>query len=54
MAYIAADKTNVQIVFFFVFFFFLFFFYSSMKTHYENTSIQIYWKFHHQKMKIFR
>ena len=22
--------------------------------HYENTPIQIYWKFHHQKMKIFR
>ena len=22
--------------------------------HYENMPIQIYWKFHHQKMKIFR
>ena len=22
--------------------------------HYENTPIQIYWKFHHQKLKIFR
>ena len=22
--------------------------------HYENISIQIYWKFYHQKMKIFR
>ena len=22
--------------------------------HHENTPIQIYWKFHHQKMKIFR
>ena len=22
-------------------------------THYENTPIQIYWKFYHQKMKIF-
>ena len=22
--------------------------------HYENTPIQIYWKFYHQKMKIFR
>ena len=23
-------------------------------THYENMPIQIYWKFYHQKMKIFR
>ena len=23
-------------------------------THFENTPIQIYWKFYHQKMKIFR
>ena len=23
-------------------------------THYENVPIQIYWKFYHQKMKIFR
>ena len=22
--------------------------------HYENTPIQMYWKFYHQKMKIFR
>ena len=22
--------------------------------HYENTPIQIYWKFHHQKLKVFR
>ena len=22
--------------------------------HYENTPIKIYWKFYHQKMKIFR
>ena len=22
--------------------------------HYENISIQIYWKFHHQKLKVFR
>ena len=22
-------------------------------SHYENTPIQIYWKFYHQKMKIF-
>ena len=22
--------------------------------HYENTPIQIYWEFYHQKMKIFR
>ena len=22
--------------------------------HYENTPIQLYWKFYHQKMKIFR
>ena len=25
-----------------------------MHTHYENTPIQIYWKFHHQKLKFFR
>ena len=24
------------------------------EAHYENTPIQIYWKFHHQKMKVFR
>ena len=24
------------------------------KKHYENKPIQIYWKFYHQKMKIFR
>ena len=24
------------------------------KQHYENTPIQIYWKFHLQKLKIFR
>ena len=24
------------------------------KIHYENTPIQIYWKFHHQKLKVFR
>ena len=24
------------------------------KCHYENTPIQIYWKFHQQKLKIFR
>ena len=24
------------------------------KPHYENMPIQIYWKFYHQKMKIFR
>ena len=23
-------------------------------SHYENTPIQIYWKFHHQKLKVFR
>ena len=22
--------------------------------HYENTPIQVYWKFHHQKLKVFR
>ena len=22
--------------------------------HYENTPIQIYWKFHHQQLKVFR
>ena len=22
--------------------------------HYEDTPIQIYWKFHHQKLKVFR
>ena len=27
---------------------------ASLYTHYENKPIQIYWKFHHQKMKIFR
>ena len=25
-----------------------------MESHYEKTSIQIYWKFYYQKMKIFR
>ena len=24
------------------------------KSHYENMPIQIYWKFYHQKMKLFR
>ena len=24
------------------------------KTHYENTAFQTYWKFHHQKLKVFR
>ena len=28
--------------------------YAAYCTHYENTPIQICWKFHHQKMKIFR
>ena len=27
---------------------------TSQILHYENTPIQIYWKFYHQKMKIFR
>ena len=26
----------------------------SNDTHYENTPIKIYWKFHHQKLKVFR
>ena len=26
----------------------------SKGSHYENTPIQMYWKFYHQKMKIFR
>ena len=26
----------------------------ALYNHYENTSIQMYWKFQHQKMKIFR
>ena len=29
-------------------------FVGSVGTHYENTSIQMYWNFYHQKMKIFR
>ena len=28
--------------------------YHSQKTHYENMPFQIYWKFHHQKLNIFR
>ena len=27
---------------------------SVLRSHYENTPIQIYWKYYHQKMKIFR
>ena len=27
---------------------------SAQGIHYENIPIQIYWKFYHQKMKIFR
>ena len=27
--------------------------YKLLDLHYENTPIQIYWKFHHQKLKIF-
>ena len=27
---------------------------SDNSDHYENTPIQIYWKFHHQKLKVFR
>ena len=27
---------------------------SSFDNHYENTPIQIYWKFYHQETKIFR
>ena len=26
----------------------------TVRTHYENMPIQMYWKFYHQKMKIFR
>ena len=26
----------------------------TINIHYENTSIQIFWKFHHQKLKVFR
>ena len=26
----------------------------NVKTHYEYTSIQIYWKFHHQKIESFQ
>ena len=29
-------------------------YYYQRAKHYENTPIQIYWKFHHQKLKIFR
>ena len=43
------------------FFLFFFFFFSSLIQlsqerffHYENTPIQIYWKIHHQKLKVFR
>ena len=28
--------------------------YAMEEKHYENMPIQIYWKFYHQKMKIFR
>ena len=38
-----------RLSYFFFFFFFLVFF-----SHYENTHIQLYWKFHHQKLKVFR
>ena len=32
----------------------IFVFRGSYNGHYENMPIQIYWKFYHQKMKIFR
>ena len=57
----------VTLFFFFIFFFFFFFFFflwimsgaviSSLwkrELHYENMPIQIYWKFYHEQMSIFR